>query len=58
LVRGELGAHRGREVKTIGDGFLTRFDSLAAGSGIHLAARGKQKLRGVEGEYDLLAVED
>ena len=31
---------------------------LAAGSGIHLAARGKQKLRGVEGEYDLFGVED
>jgi class 3 adenylate cyclase len=124
LVRAELGAHRGREVKTIGDGFLARFDSpasairaarairdgvkrlhlevrggvhtgecevqgndlagiavhvaariialagpseilvsqtvrdLAAGSGIHFAARGKQKLRGVEGEYDLFAVED
>ena len=123
LVRSELGVHRGREVKTIGDGFLARFDSpasavraarairdgvkrlhlevrggihtgecevqgtdlagiaihvaarivavagpseilvsqtvrdLAAGSGIHFAARGKQKLRGVEGEYDLFAVE-
>jgi hypothetical protein len=31
---------------------------LAAGSGIHFAARGKQKLRGVEGEYYLFAVED
>ena len=30
LVRGELGAHRGREVKTIGDGFLARFDSPAS----------------------------
>ena len=124
LVRSELGAHRGREVKTIGDGFLARFDSpasairaarairdgvkrlhlevrggvhtgecevqgtdlagiaihvaarivavagpneilvsqtvrdLAAGSGIRFAARGKQKLKGVEGEYDLFAVED
>jgi uncharacterized protein (TIGR00369 family) len=124
LVRQELGMYRGREVKTIGDGFLARFDSpasairaarairdgvkrlhlevrgglhtgdcevqgtdlagiavhvaarilalagpseilvsqtvrdLAAGSGIHFAARGKQKLRGVEGEYDLFAVED
>jgi class 3 adenylate cyclase len=124
LVRQELGAHRGREVKTIGDGFLARFDSpasairaarairdavkrlrlevrggvhtgecevhgtdlagiaihvaarivalagpseilvsqtvrdLAAGSGIRFAARGKQKLKGVEGEYDLFAVED
>jgi class 3 adenylate cyclase len=124
LVRAELGAHRGREVKTIGDGFLARFDSpasairaarairdgvkrlhlevrggvhtgecelqgndlagiaihvaarivalagpneilvsqtvrdLAAGSGIHFAARGKRKLRGVEGEYDVFAVED
>jgi len=31
---------------------------LAAGSGIHFAARGKQKLKGIEGEYDLFAVED
>jgi uncharacterized protein (TIGR00369 family) len=30
LVRSELGAHRGREVKTIGDGFLARFDSPAS----------------------------
>jgi uncharacterized protein (TIGR00369 family) len=124
LVRAELGAHRGREVKTIGDGFLARFESpasaihaarairdgvkrlhlevrggvhtgecevhgtdlagiavhvaarivalagpneilasqtvrdLAAGSGIRFAARGKQKLKGVEGDYDLFAVED
>jgi class 3 adenylate cyclase len=124
LVRRELGSHRGREVKTIGDGFLARFESpasavraarairdgvkrlhlevrggihtgecevhgadlagiavhvaarivalagpseilvsqtvrdLAAGSGIHFAARGSQKLKGVEGEYNLFAVED
>ncbi len=124
LVRRELGMYRGREVKTIGDGFLARFDSpasairaarairdggkrlhlevrggvhtgecevqgtdlagiavhvaarilalagpseilvsqtvrdLVAGSGIHFEARGKQKLRGVEGEYDLFAVEN
>jgi class 3 adenylate cyclase len=31
---------------------------LAAGSGIHFVARGKQKLRGVEGECDVFAVED
>jgi class 3 adenylate cyclase len=30
LVRGELDARRGREVKTIGDGFLARFDSPAS----------------------------
>jgi class 3 adenylate cyclase len=30
LVRQELGAHKGREVKTTGDGFLARFDSPAA----------------------------
>ena len=30
LVRRELGAHRGREVNTTGDGFLARFDSPAA----------------------------
>lgn len=124
LVRRELGAHRGREVKTIGDGFLARFDSpasavraarairdgvkglhlevrggvhtgecevhgadlagiavhvaarivaqaspseilvsqtvrdLTAGSGIHFAARGSHKLKGVEGEYGLFAVDD
>jgi class 3 adenylate cyclase len=123
LVRRELGIHRGREVKTIGDGFLVRFDSpalairaarairdgvkrlhlevrggihtgecevhgadlagiavhvaarivaqagpseilvsqtvrdLAAGSGIHFAPRGLHKLKGVEGEYGLFAVE-
>jgi class 3 adenylate cyclase len=124
LVRRELGAHRGREVKTIGDGFLARFESpasavraarairdgvkrlhlevrggihtgecevqgtdlagiaihvaarivalagpseilvsqtvrdLVPGSGIHFAARGKQTLRGVEGEFELFAVDD
>jgi len=30
LVRQELGAHRGREVNTIGDGFLARFESPAS----------------------------
>lgn len=30
LVRAELGAYRGREVKTIGDGFLARFESPAS----------------------------
>jgi len=30
LVRQELGVHKGREVKTTGDGFLVRFDSPAA----------------------------
>jgi len=123
-VRGELGVYRGREVKTIGDGFLARFDSpasairaarairdglkrlhlevrggvhtgecelhgtdlagiaihvtarivalagpseilvshtlrdLAAGSGIRFTARGSHKLKGVDGEYTLFAVED
>ena len=123
LVRRELGIYRGREVKTIGDGFLARFDSpasairaalairdgvirlqlevrggvhtgecevqgtdlagiavhvaarivalagpsqilvshtvrdLAAGSGIRFAPRGSHKLKGVEGEYGLFAVE-
>jgi class 3 adenylate cyclase len=124
LVRRELGIHRGREVKTIGDGFLARFESpasairaargirdgvkrlhlevrsgvhtgeceehgtdlagiavhvaarivalaspseilvsqtvrdLAAGSGTRFAARGRHKLKGVEEEYGLFAVED
>jgi class 3 adenylate cyclase len=124
LVRRELGIYRGREVKTIGDGFLARFDSpasairaalairdgvkrlqlevrggvhtgecevqgtdlagiavhvaarivaladpneilvsqtvrdLAAGSGIRFAPHGSHKLKGVEGEYGLFAVED
>ena len=124
LVRSELGVYRGREVKTIGDGFLARFESpasavraarairdgvkrlhlevragvhtgecelhgtdlagiaihvaarivalagpseilvsqtvrdLAAGSGIHFTARGSHKLRGVEGDYTLFAVDD
>jgi class 3 adenylate cyclase len=123
LVRRELGMYRGREVKTIGDGFLARFDSpasairaarairdgvkrlhlevrggvhtgecevqgtdlagiavhvaarivalagpseilvsqtvrdLVAGSGIHFAARGRHKLKGVEGDYGLFAVD-
>jgi class 3 adenylate cyclase len=30
---------------------------LAAGSGIHFAARGSHQLRGIEGEYGLFAVE-
>ena len=30
LVRQELGVHRGREIKTTGDGFLARFDTPAA----------------------------
>jgi class 3 adenylate cyclase len=30
LVRRELGVYRGREVKTIGDGFLARFESPAS----------------------------
>jgi class 3 adenylate cyclase len=30
LVRRELGAYRGREVNTVGDGFLARFDSPAS----------------------------
>ena len=30
LVRQELGAHRGREVNTTGDGFLSRFESPAS----------------------------
>lgn len=29
LVRGELGSHRGREIKTTGDGFLATFDGPA-----------------------------
>jgi class 3 adenylate cyclase len=39
LVRRELGIHRGREVKTIGDGFLARFDSPA------LAVRAARAIR-------------
>jgi class 3 adenylate cyclase len=31
---------------------------LAAGSGIRFAPRGQHKLKGVEGEYGLYAVED
>jgi class 3 adenylate cyclase len=30
VIRQELGAHKGREIKTTGDGFLARFDSPAA----------------------------
>lgn len=39
LVRRELAAHRGREVKTIGDGFLARFDSPASAIGCARAIR-------------------
>ncbi|HSV40147.1 MAG TPA: adenylate/guanylate cyclase domain-containing protein [Nocardioidaceae bacterium] len=124
LVRRELADHRGREVKTIGDGFLARFDSpvsaircasairdgvrrlqlevragvhigecevqgsdlagiavhvaarivaaadpaeilvsqtvrdLTAGSGIRFASRGAHALKGVEGEWNLHAVDE
>ncbi|HJP64898.1 MAG TPA: adenylate/guanylate cyclase domain-containing protein [Actinomycetota bacterium] len=124
LVRQELGAHRGREVNTSGDGFLARFDSpamaircarairdgmkrlqleiragihtgevevhgtdlagiavhvaarilsfaepneivvsqtvrdLAAGSGARFATRGRQALKGVEGEWELFVLDD
>ncbi len=124
LVRQELGAHRGREINTVGDGFLARFESpaaairsarairdgvkrlhlevrsgihtgecevhgsdlagiavhvgarigalagpseifvsqtvrdLAAGSGLRFAPRGIHTLKGVDGEYNIFAVED
>jgi uncharacterized protein (TIGR00369 family) len=124
LVRQELGAHRGREVNTIGDGFLARFESpasaircakairdgvkrlrleiragvhtgecevhgtnlagialhvaarivalagpseilvsqtvrdLAGGSGLRFSPNGAHKLKGVEGEWNLFAVEN
>ena len=124
LVRQELGAHRGREVNTIGDGFLARFESpasaircakairdgvkrlrleiragvhtgecevhgtnlagialhvaarivalagpseilvsqtvrdLAAGAGLRFSPNGAHKLKGVEGEWNLFAVEN
>ncbi|HVF19982.1 MAG TPA: adenylate/guanylate cyclase domain-containing protein [Mycobacteriales bacterium] len=39
LVRRELVAHHGREIKTIGDGFLARFDSPAAALRCAMAIR-------------------
>ena len=124
LVRRELGAHRGREVNTVGDGFLARFESpasavrcarairdgvrrlnlevragvhtgecevrgadlagiavhvgarigalagpsevlvsqtvrdLTAGSGLRFAPHGAHELKGIEGAWNLFAVED
>ena len=42
LVRQELGAHRGREVNTSGDGFLARFDSPALAIRCAKAIRAKR----------------
>jgi DNA-binding NarL/FixJ family response regulator len=45
LVRAELGAHGGREIKTTGDGFLTLFDAPARA--IRCAVAIRDRLRGV-----------
>lgn len=48
LVRQQLGAHQGREVKTTGDGFLARFDSPAQAVRCAIAIRGEILRFGLE----------
>jgi uncharacterized protein (TIGR00369 family) len=48
LVRQQLSAHRGREVKTTGDGFLARFDSPAQAVRCAKAIRGEVRRFGLE----------
>lgn len=48
LVRQQLGAHQGREVKTTGDGFLARFDSPAQAVRCAKAIRGEMRRFGLE----------
>jgi class 3 adenylate cyclase len=48
LVRQQLGAHQGREVKTTGDGFLARFDSPAQAVHCANAVRSEMRRFGLE----------
>jgi class 3 adenylate cyclase len=48
LMRRELARHRGREVKTIGDGFLAAFDGPARGIQCAVSARDAVRELGVE----------
>ncbi|HEY3018800.1 MAG TPA: hypothetical protein VGJ32_01340 [Solirubrobacteraceae bacterium] len=61
LVRGQLALHGGREVKTLGDGFLADFDGPARAIRCALAvaegssAAGLRAPKGVPGESELYA---
>jgi class 3 adenylate cyclase len=48
LVRAQLGAHDGREVKTMGDGFLATFDGPAKAIRCATAIAGRSSADGVE----------
>src|SRR5258708_7175847 len=48
LVRRELGRHRGREVKTMGDGFLATFDGPARAIRCAVSARDAIRTLGIE----------
>jgi class 3 adenylate cyclase len=48
LVRGELTAHGGREIKTTGDGFLAVFDAPTRAVRCAVAIRGELRALGVE----------
>ena len=45
IVRGQLGRHRGREIKTMGDGFLATFEGPARG--VHCARAIADEVRGL-----------
>ena len=60
IVRAELGRHRGREIKTLGDGFLATFDGPARGVHCARAIADASRALGIEiraglhtGEIDL-----
>jgi class 3 adenylate cyclase len=48
LMRGEISEHRGREVKTMGDGFLATFDGPARGIRCAQGAADKVRALGIE----------
>jgi DNA-binding NarL/FixJ family response regulator len=48
LVRAELGAHGGREIKTTGDGFLALFDAPARAIRCAVAIREKLRATGID----------
>jgi DNA-binding NarL/FixJ family response regulator len=48
LIRQELGAHGGREIKTIGDGFLALFDAPARAIRCAVAIRGALRAVGID----------
>ncbi|MGH2651900.1 MAG: adenylate/guanylate cyclase domain-containing protein [Actinomycetota bacterium] len=48
LVRGELARYRGREIKTVGDGFLATFDGPARAIRCATAVRDSLRQLGIE----------